>query len=113
MSKSRFIHFTLLPQFVMFLHYTLCLLTGNDLSARVHMNGRIRIYHAIGIIVGSGTQFGSGVILRAHVTLGAKSLKEHSAPSIGDNVEFGIGAMVFGDTIVPNEILVHANQIYK
>lgn len=111
-SKNRFIKFLLLPQIAMIFHYSLCLLTGNDLSARVYMKGRVKIYHAIGIIVGSGVIFGTGVILRAHVTLGAKSLKRHSAPSIGNDVVFGVGAMVFGDTNIPNEMIVRAGQIY-
>ena len=54
-SRSLYVHVSVGN--INVLHYTLCLLTGNDLSIRVTMKERVRIYHAIGIVVGSGTVF--------------------------------------------------------
>ena len=109
-SKNRWINNILIVTIVVFIHNFICILTSNDLSTRVVFKGKPKIYHAIGIIVGSKVQFGSGVILRAHVCLGEKKLGTGSAPVIGNNVEFGIGAKVFGNISIPDDSFVKSNS---
>lgn len=108
--------FTLLGNPVMKLffyltHYSLCILTSNDLSLNVTMKSKPTIYHSIGIIIGSETIIGEGVILRAHVCIGEKYTGSKKAPYIGDGVEFGIGAKVFGDIKIKPNSIVKSNSI--
>ena len=93
-------------------HYLVCVIFGNDLSVHVKQESRVIIYHAIGIVVGSGVKFGKNVVLRARVTLGEDILDSKTAPKIGDNVQFGIGCCVFGDVTVPTDRVLKANKVY-
>ncbi len=97
--------------FLKFFHYTLCILFSNDLSVNVVFKGRPKIHHGIGIIVGSNTTFGKNVIIRAHVCLGEKEVGSLQGPTIGDNVQFGVGAKVFGNVIIKSETFVKSNSV--
>lgn len=97
--------------FLIFLHYLLCVLTSNDLSVRVEFKSKPRIFHAIGIIIGSGVKFGKNVTLRAHVCIGEKFIGTGDAPTIGDNVEFGIGAKIFGQVTIENNSILKSNSL--
>ena len=93
-------------------HYLICIIFGNDLSVNVKQETPVVIYHALGIVVGSGVEFGKNVVLRARVTLGEDILNSKTAPKIGDNVQFGIGSSVFGDVFIPSNRVLKANKVY-
>lgn len=93
------------------LHKILSIIFVNDLSTNVILTDIPKMYHAFGIIVGSGTKIGSNVTFRARVTLGESSLGCKDCPIIADNVEFGVGACVFGYGLIEKNTLVPANSI--
>lgn len=101
----------LLGAVLKWIHYFVCILTCNDLSVEVGMEKRVKLYHAIGIIVGSNVEFGNNVVLRAHVVLGEKIIGSEEGPVIMDNVSFGIGAKAFGRVLIDSNRFIKSGQI--
>lgn len=93
------------------IHKILSIVFVNDLSTNVILTDIPKMYHAFGIIVGSGTEIGSNVTFRARVTLGETTIASQDCPIIGDNVEFGVGACVFGSGILESDSKVKANEV--
>jgi len=82
---------------VLVMHKSLGLFFNNDLSTKVMLPCVPDIHHAFGIIVGNGVVFEGRVLLRAHVCLGESSTGLENGPTVGDSVEFGVGAVVVGN----------------
>ena len=92
-------------------HYLVCILTCNDLSIEVGMKSRVKLFHAIGIIVGSNVEFGKNIVLRAHVVLGERIIGSEEGPVIMDNVSFGIASKAFGKVLIDSDRFIKSGQI--
>ena len=69
---------------------------GLELRPRTRVGGGLTIYHGFGIVVNDHAVIGERVTLRNGVTIGNRT-PDGASPMIGDDVEFGAGAVVIGD----------------
>lgn len=99
--------------FVWAVHRILGYMFCNDLSTNVELKGIPIFFHGFGIIVGSGCVIGEDVVFRSGVVVGESRRGKCDAPRIGSGVEFGVGAMVFGDTDVPDNARVRAGSVFS
>lgn len=88
---------------------------GIELPARATIGRRVRISHHVGVIVNGHSVIGDDCVFRHNVTLGAPSRERaDEAPSIGNGVHIGPGAVITGRILVgdgarigPNAVIVH------
>lgn len=69
--------------------------TGISIPLSVQIGPGLRIYHFGNIFINSDVVIGRNCTLRQGVTIGNRRT-EGGVPTIGDNVEFGVGAVVIG-----------------
>lgn len=74
--------------------------TGIEIMPTTTIGPGLRIYHGTGLVVNSGAVIGARAVLRQGVTIGAREAGGRDFPVIGDGVEFGAYAQVFGDVRV-------------
>ncbi len=72
-------------------------LTGIEIWPNTTIGPGMRIHHGQGVVINAGVTIGSNVVLRQGVTIGARRPGDLLMPVIGDDVEFGAYAQVFGD----------------
>lgn len=95
-------------------HYLVCVVSGNDLSANVLMSHPVRIYHAVGMVVGSHCVFEKNVTIRARVTLGEDRSGSCTAPILREGVALGVNVSIFGSvTIEPGRFVKAGSMISK
>lgn len=70
--------------------------TGVEIVPTTAIGPGLRIYHGTGLVVNSGAVIGARAVLRQGVTIGAREAGGREFPVIGDGVEFGAYAQVFG-----------------
>lgn len=61
-------------------------------------------------MVSASAVIGSNCTLRQNVCIGTR-YSDDDAPQIGDNVEFGVGAVVLGRIHVGNNVRIGANAV--
>lgn len=99
---------------IIVVHYLVCVVSGNDLSANVLMKRPVRIYHAVGMVVGSHCVFGKNVTIRARVTLGEDKPGSCTAPVLKEGVTLGVNVSIFGSvTIGPGRFIKAGSVISK
>ncbi|WP_304304689.1 serine acetyltransferase [Pseudacidovorax intermedius] len=105
----RFLFFPAL----LFYYFVFDFLMGVEIKAKTRIGWGLRIFHPVGIIINTDTVIGCRCTLRHNVTIGNKpsSLASgHSAsPLIGDDVEFGAGAIVIGPIVIGNRARIGAH----
>lgn len=87
---------------------------GVELPPQVQAGPGLRIRHGQGLVVNTGTVLGANVMLRHNVTIGniRRGPGDTTAcPVIGDDVEFGAGAVVVGPITVGDGALIGANAV--
>lgn len=86
--------------------------TGISLPETCTIGRRLRIEHFGGIIVHGAAVIGDDCVLRQGVTLGNRS-KRHpmAAPTLGDRVEVGAGAVILGAITVGHGAVIGANAV--
>lgn len=90
------------------------LMVGMELPVSVKAGEGLKIYHGIGLIIHPNTKIGKRCTLRQGVTIGNKISRagvSTSSPLIGDDVEFGAGAVVIGDISVGSGVTIGANTV--
>jgi serine O-acetyltransferase len=70
-------------------------ITGISLPLNAQIGPGLRIYHFGNIIIHSDVIIGRNCTLRHGVTIGNRS-RDGGVPTVGDNVEFGVGAVAIG-----------------
>lgn len=80
---------------------------GFSIPANVFGPG-LSIAHYGTIVVNPQTKVGANCRLHACVNIGASGGSK-KAPSIGDNVYIGPGAIIFGDIVIPDNVTIGAN----
>lgn len=85
---------------------------GIELSIEIHENcfgEGLAIYHG-GIVVNSKSKIGKNCKLHGNNCIGNNG-KNDLCPNIGNNVEIGYGAGVYGNITVPDDCTVGANAV--
>ncbi len=86
-------------------------LTGIDLPCEVKLGRRFRIEHFGGIIISGDASFGDDVVIRNNVTVGLRRTHEPGAPTFGDRVDIGAGAVILGPIHIGDDVSIGANAV--
>ena len=86
----------------------------NDLTIGIKELGKknTQFPHPIGIVIGAKVQMGNNCTVMQNVTIGAKSpaeAKDNKYPKIGNNVFISTHAVIIGDIIVGNNVIIGAH----
>ena len=107
------IRYTFRPVSVLYKLYAEFLL-GIELPAGTVIGPGLRLYHGVGLVVHKNVRFGSNCVLRQGVTIGNKSgdgTGANGVPVIGNDVEFGAGAIVIGEVTIGNNATIGAGVV--
>jgi len=92
------------------LHAIVTLIVGIYLPRGASIGPGLRIHHFGGIVISPNVIIGCNCTLRNNVCIGNR-LGGNDAPTIGDNVEFGVGSVVIGNIYVGNNARIGANAV--
>jgi serine O-acetyltransferase len=87
-------------------------LTGIEIHPGATIGRGFFIDHGMGVVIGETTQIGDGVTLTQGVTLGGTGKergKRH--PTIGNNVNVGVGAQVLGAIEIGDNVKIGAGSV--
>lgn len=90
------------------IYKTVCFFFKIDILARTRIGWGLRIFHPFCICIHPDVRIGDDCILRHGVTLGNKGESSSVVPSVGNGVEFGCYAVVFGGVSIPDGARVRA-----
>lgn len=91
-------------------------LTGADVAWQASIGPGLRLYHPTGVVIGPYVTIGRDCRIQQGVTLGGlggddgEAAEGHS-PVLGDAVELGAGAKVFGAVTIGDRARVGANAV--
>lgn len=85
-------------------------LLGIELGWRVNIGPRLRLYHAMGLVVHPSAVIGSDCVLRHGTTLGTK-VSGGIAPRLGDYVDVGCGSIILGEIAIGNGAVIGAGSV--
>ncbi len=71
----------------------------------------LKIWHYGSIIVNGHAKIGKNCQLHGDNCIGNKGGESYEAPSIGNNVEIGVGACVIGDIFIADNVRIGANAV--
>lgn len=83
---------------------------GIELPPSTTVGPGLRLRHGVGLVVNPGTVIGQNVMLRHGVTLGNRR-STTDCPTIADDVEIGVGAVVIGDITVGRGARIGPNAV--
>jgi len=86
------------------------LLSGIHIARQAVIGPGLRIFHFGCIVIHSGTRMGENCTLRHGVTLGNRHT-DSDAPTLGNQVDIGVGAKVLGNVLIGNHVSVGANAV--
>lgn len=89
-------------------------LTKAEFCPGCEIGAGLIVRHPYGIVIGSGVKIGENCTISHGVTLGKKSIKTKSLdeyPIIGDNVEIGTKALIFGCVVVESNSSIKARSV--
>ncbi|MGO4473848.1 serine O-acetyltransferase [Arthrobacter sp. M-10] len=72
---------------------------GIDIPVSTRLGSGLSIHHGMGLVIHNAAIVGQNCVLRQNVTIGARR-SGGGAPNIGNDVEFGAGALVLGEITV-------------
>ena len=85
---------------------------GIEIMRGAQIGRRVIIAHQGCIAIHSGSKVGNNCLIRHCVTLGARSRKHSkSAPTLKNNVEVGVGAVIIGDVVIGQNAIIGANSV--
>lgn len=87
------------------------LLFNCEILAKANIGKNLQLpHHGNGVIIDNAT-IGDNVIIRPQVIIG-KTIKGGSkAPTIGNNVDIGVGAKVLGNITIGDNVMIGANAV--
>lgn len=94
-----------------FLYKVIQILTGIEFPCEVEIGKNFRIDHFGDIVVSGYARFGDNCIIRNGVTVGLSHTAHPVAPTIGNNVDIGVGAKILGDITVGDYVVIGANAV--
>lgn len=71
----------------------------------------LRIWHYGSIMVNGNARIGRNCQLHGMNCIGNKGGDSNKAPTIGDNVDIGVGAVIIGDIVIANNVTIGANAV--
>jgi serine O-acetyltransferase len=71
----------------------------------------MRIHHGFGLVISPEAEIGDNVVLRQGVTIGRRRTWEEGAPRIGNDVDFGAYAQVFGKITIGDGARIGAHAV--
>ena len=71
----------------------------------------LKIWHYGSIIVNGHASIGKNCQFHGTNCIGNKGAETYAAPTIGDNVEIGVGACVLGNITIANNVKIGANAV--
>lgn len=89
------------------------LLLNDDISGKTKIGWGFKIYHPYGIFINSDAEIGENFICRGQVTIGNKgdNVLDNGSPTIGSNVEVGVGAKIIGPIVIGNGCIIGTNAV--
>lgn len=88
------------------------LLLNCDISCEAQIGDGLTIYHPYGIFINSGVHIGRRFSCRGQVTIGNKGIPgDNGCPTIGDDVNVGVGAKVIGAVVIGDCCSIGANAV--
>lgn len=89
------------------------LLLNDDISGKTKIGWGFKIYHPYGIFINSDAEIGKNFICRGQVTIGNKggNVLDNGSPTIGSNVEVGVGAKIIGPIVIGNGCIIGTNAV--
>ena len=109
-ARGGLVRAAMFPVYVLYRVYGEFLL-GIELPAAVMAGPGLAVYHGHGLVVHGDTRIGARCLLRQGVTIGNKVSRDgrvSGAPVIGDDVEFGAGAVVVGNIRIGSRVTIGA-----
>lgn len=86
-------------------------MSGIELHADTVIGRRVRFPHR-NVVIHQKARIGDDVLIRQNVTIGViGSGHDDGAPTIGDRVEFGAGAVAFGPITIGHDVLIGPNVV--
>lgn len=113
MLRGGWVRWSVLPVTIIYRLYSE-LLVGIELPPRIWAGAGLRVYHGYGTVIHPAARIGARCTLRHGVTIGNKIMRDgllSAAPSIGDDVEFGVGAVVIGPVCIGNNAKIGAGAV--
>lgn len=89
-------------------------LTGAEIEFNAEIGPGMFIAHPVGIVIGRGTEIGSGVTLFQGVSFGVKSWRADEIrkfPKVGDNCFFFAHSVMLGDIVIGDNCVVAAQAV--
>ena len=86
------------------------ILTGINLPLTAKIGSGLRIWHFGCIVLHPQVVIGRNCDIRHEVTIGNRQ-RYDDVPTIGDNVNIGVGAKILGDIRVGNNVKIGANAV--
>ncbi len=87
------------------------IMTGVELPCETRVGRRFRIEHFGGIIISGDAAFGDDCVVRNGVTVGLRRTGQRGAPTIGNRVDIGAGAVLLGPISVGDDVSIGANAV--
>ncbi|MGB5961774.1 MAG: serine O-acetyltransferase [Coleofasciculaceae cyanobacterium] len=85
---------------------------GIELPYTVQLGRRVVIEHQSGIVIHGECSIGDDCIIRQGVTMGNRYLdRPFDAPKLGDRVNVGAGAKIFGNVTIGDDANIGANAV--
>lgn len=105
-GKSAFLPFLLSRMILRHLSYKF----GYEVSYKMPIGPGLSISH-VGYVTVYAESIGSGCSLRPGVVIGKNLSDDDSFPTVGNNVEFGVGCKVIGKVNIGNNAIIGANAV--
>lgn len=71
----------------------------------------IRIWHYGSVIINGHAQIGENCQLHGENCIGNKGLYDNAAPTLGNNVDVGVGAKIIGNIYIADNVKIGANAV--
>lgn len=85
---------------------------GIELPYTVQLGRRVIVEHQSGIVIHGYCSIGNDCIIRQGVTMGNRYLdRPFDAPKLGDRVNVGAGAKIFGNVTLGDDVNIGANAV--
>ena len=85
---------------------------GIELEYSTKVGRRVVIDHQNGIVISGYCRIGDDCRIRQNVTMGIRSAADpHGAPTLGDRVDIGAGAVLLGPITIGDDAIIGANAV--
>ncbi len=71
----------------------------------------LKIWHSGNIVIHRDAKVGKNCQLHGMNVIGNKGIPDSGAPTIGDNVNIGVGAVIIGDVYIADNVTIAANAV--